>query len=123
MESLGLPESSIYAQAPEGVTVVPLTTDAECIQSIQAGREEFSVVLTSNTVVEAAIAEGMDIVKVGDPVFSEDLAVAVDKAHTKDAASLVEELGRIIEEMHEDGTLSELSNKWFGGDLTQDPNE
>jgi polar amino acid transport system substrate-binding protein len=122
MENLGLPESSIYAEAPADVTVVPLTTDAECIQSIQAGREEFDIVLTSNTVVEAAINEGMGIVKVGDPVFSEDLAVAIDKAHTKDEARLVTELGRIISEMHEDGTLSELSTRWFGADLTQDPN-
>jgi polar amino acid transport system substrate-binding protein len=123
MEGLGLPEASIYAQAPTGVTVVPLATDAECVQSIQAGREEFQVVLTSNTVVEAAIAEGAPIQKVGDPVFSENLAVAIDKQHAKDPTRLVAEIGRIIAEMHADGTLSALSTEWFGADLTEDPTQ
>lgn len=121
MTGLGLPTASVYAQAPAGVTVVPLATDAECIQAIQAGRDEFQVVLTSNTVVEAAIDGGAPIQKVGDPVFSENLAVAIDKQHTQDPTSLAQEIGRIIAEMHSDGTLRELSNKWFGADLTENP--
>ena len=110
-----------YAEAPEGVTVFPLASDNECVQSIQAGREEFGVLLTSNTVVEAGIAGGAPIKKVGSPVYSENLAVAFDKKASKDPTRLVEEVGRIIAEMHEDGTLSELSNQWFETDLTQNP--
>jgi hypothetical protein len=30
-------------------------------------------------------------------------------------------VNKIIEGMHSDGTLSELSNKWFGEDLTKIP--
>jgi polar amino acid transport system substrate-binding protein len=121
MEALGLPEASLYAEPPADVTVFPLTTDNECVQSIQAGREEFSVLLTSNTVVEAGIAGGAPIVKVGSPVFSENLAVAFDKNASKDPTRLAEEVGRIIAEMHEDGTLREFSMTWFNQDLTQDP--
>ena len=123
MEGLGLPEASIYQQAPAGITVVPLATDAECIQAIQAGRQEFQVVLTSNTVVEAAIAEGAPVHKVGSPVFSENLAVAIDRQHAKDPTRLAAEIGRIIAEMHSDGTLLDLSVEWFGADLTQDPTQ
>ncbi|RPJ21806.1 MAG: hypothetical protein EHM33_25165, partial [Chloroflexi bacterium] len=50
MEGLGLPESSIYAEAPN-VTVVPLETDQECAQAIAAGREDFVGYVTSGTVV------------------------------------------------------------------------
>jgi polar amino acid transport system substrate-binding protein len=121
LEGLGLPQESIYAEAPEGVTVFPLASDNECVQSIQAGREEFGVLLTSNTVVEAGIAGGAPIKKIGAPVYSENLAVAFDKQASKDPTRLVEEVGRIVAEMHQDGTLSELSNKWFEVDLTQSP--
>lgn len=120
-EDLGFPASSIYAQPPTDVTVLPLQTDNECAQSIQAGRTEFSVFLTSNTVVEAAIAEGVAVHKVGGPVYSENLAIAFDKAAPLDNDSLVAEVSKILADMHSDGTLTKLSEQWFGADLTQDP--
>lgn len=120
-EDLGFPASSLYAQPPTDVTVLPLQTDNECAQSIQAGRTEFSVFLTSNTVVEAAIAEGVAVHKVGGPVYSENLAIAFDKAAPLDHASLVAEVSKILADMHNDGTLTKLSEQWFGADLTQDP--
>jgi polar amino acid transport system substrate-binding protein len=121
MEALGLPESSIYAQAPANVTVVPLNTDQECAQAIAAGRTDFVAYLTSATVVDQNIADGVPVVKVGSPVYSEDLSVAVDKAHQLDAMPLVTELDNAVKAMHSDGTLSKLSNQWFGADLTQAP--
>jgi polar amino acid transport system substrate-binding protein len=121
MEALGLPESSIYAQAPAGVTVVPLNTDQECAQAIAAGRTDFVAYLTSGTVVDQNIADGVPVVKVGSPVYSEDLSVAVDKAHTLDPMPLVTELDNAVKAMHSDGTLSKFSNQWFGADLTQAP--
>ena len=121
LDALGLPESSYYFAPPTDVTVIPLQTDNECAQQIQAGRNEFSAFLTSNTVVEAAIREGVDIVKVNGAVFSENLAAAFDEASTKDITSLKDRVGEIIQEMHDDGTLTEISMEWFGEDLTQDP--
>ncbi|MCY3800152.1 MAG: transporter substrate-binding domain-containing protein [Chloroflexi bacterium] len=122
MEGLGLPAASFYVDAPPAdVSIVPLTVDNDCVQQIQAGRQEFQAFLTSNTVVEAALAEGVAIHKVGKPVFSENLAVAFDRSASKDIASLVEKVSGIIAAMHEDGTLSGLSVEWFGEDLTSDP--
>jgi len=120
-DDLGLPAASYYADPPTGVTIIPLQTDNECAQSIQAGRTEFAVFLTSNTVVEAAINSGVPVVRVGSPVFSENLAVAFDKAASKDVNGLVARVSRIIAEMHADGTLTALSLQWFGEDLTLDP--
>ena len=121
MEGLGLPESSIYAQAPN-VTVVPLETDQECAQAIAAGREDFVGYVTSETVVDANIAAGFPVVKVGSPVYSEDLAAAFDKSSTLPTDTLRAEVDKLFTAMHSDGRLSELSNKWFSIDLTQDPN-
>lgn len=120
MEGLGLPESSIYAQAPN-VTVVPLSTDQECAQAIAAGREDFVGYVTSGTVVDANIAAGFPVVKLGDPVYSEDLAAAFDRSSSLPTDTLRAEVDKLFNAMHSDGRLSELSNKWFGLDLTQSP--
>jgi polar amino acid transport system substrate-binding protein len=115
---LALGDESAAAPVPEGAEAVALETDALCAEAIQAGRTEFEGWLSSSTTVEAAIADGIAIVKVGDPVFFEPLAVATDKSgpvHTK----FQTELDSIVRAMHEDGTLTELSQKWYDGlDLT-----
>lgn len=120
MEGLGLPEASIYAEAPN-VTVVPLETDQECAQAIAAGREDFVGYVTSATVVDANIAAGFPVVKLGDPVYSEDLAAAFDKASSLPTDTLRAEVDKLFNAMHSDGRLSELSIKWFDVDLTQSP--
>jgi polar amino acid transport system substrate-binding protein len=121
MAGLGLPESSIYAEAPN-VTVVPLETDQECAQAIASGREDFVGYVTSATVVDANIAAGFPVVKLGSPVYSEDLAAAFDKSSTLPTDTLRAEVDKLFNAMHADGRLSALSNQWFGVDLTQSPN-
>ena len=120
---LGLPASSIYAQPPAGITIVPLPTDQECAQALAAGRTEFVAYLTSGTVVNANIAAGIPVVAVGGAVYSEDLAAAFDQASTLPTDSLRAEVDKLFEAMHADGRLSALSTKWFGEDLTQAPNK
>ena len=119
--NLDLPASSIYAQPPAGITVVPLNTDQECAQALAAGRKDFVAYITSATVIDANIAAGMPVKKVGKAVFSEDLGIAIDKAHTLPIATLVKAIDDIVIAMHADGTLSQYSVKWFGADLTLDP--
>lgn len=121
MENLGLPESSIYAKVPAGVTVVPLDSDQECAQSIASGRTDFVGYVTSDTVVDANLAAGMPVVKLEGAVYSEDLAAAFDKASTLGTASLIAKVNEIFTAMHKDGSLSALSNQWFGMDITQAP--
>jgi len=122
MEGLGLPASSIYAEAPDA-TVVPLSTDQECSQAIAAGREDFVGYVTSGTVVDANIAQGFPVVKLGSAVFSEDLAAAFDRSSSLPTDSLRAEVDKIFTDMHNNGTLSSLSEKWFDGiDLTMAPN-
>jgi polar amino acid transport system substrate-binding protein len=119
--ALGLPETSFYAEPPTGVTVVPLPTDQECAQAIAAGRTDFVAYLTSGTVVNQNIADGVPVVPVGSAVYSEQLAVAVDKSTTPDPQPLVQALDEAVQAMHTDGTLTRFSTQWFGEDLTQDP--
>jgi len=120
---LGLPSSSIYAQPPANITVVPLETDQFCADALVAGREDFLAYSTSGTVVDANIAAGLPVVKVGGAVFSEDLAAAFDKTSSLPIDTLRAEVDKLFTAMHSDGRLSDLSKKWFDGtDLTEDPN-
>jgi polar amino acid transport system substrate-binding protein len=118
-----VPESSVYTKLPAGVTVVPLETDQECAQALASGRKDFVAYATAKTVVDSNIANGLKVAIVGTPVYSEELAIAIDKKHTLPTATLVAELDKIVSAMHSDGTLTSLSNKWFSADLTQVPNK
>ena len=112
---VGSPEP---AAPPAGATAHPLDTDQLCAQAIASGRDDFQAWLSSSTTVQLAIDEGTPIVTVGDPVFYEALAVAVDKSD-EDHDALLAALDGIIGAMHEDGTLSAASMEHFNGlDLT-----
>ncbi len=105
---------------PAGIKTVSLKTDAECPQTWAAGRNDFQGWLSSSTTVDGAIAAGLPVVKVGAPVYFEPLAIALDKSGPNDADFLTA-LNAIVTSMHQDGTLTQLSQKWFHADLTQGP--
>ena len=71
--------------------------------------------------LQGAIDKGKPIQLLGDPVFFEPLAVAVDKSAPLDPTSFVAKMSEIIDAMHADGTLTQLSEKWYGEDLTVNP--
>jgi polar amino acid transport system substrate-binding protein len=108
----------LIEEMPADVQVVPLSTDQECAQALAAGRQDFVAYLTSQTVINANIAEGLPVKQLGTVVFTESLAACFDRASTLDSTSLQAAVDDIIIGMHKDGTLSALSMKWFGEDLT-----
>jgi polar amino acid transport system substrate-binding protein len=116
-EKLDFGSLSPTTTPPAGVKVVTLKTDADCAQQWAAGRKDFEGWLTAAPTVDEAIKQKQPVVKVGDPVYAEPLAVAVDKSGPDDS-DFTAKLDAIVEEMHMDGTLTELSMKWYGYDLT-----
>jgi len=116
---LGIPATDIKSPPPANISVVSLKTDQDCPQSIAAGRKDFQAYVTSASVVDQDIKAGLPVVKVGAPVYIENLAIAIDKSHKLDIASLTQKLSDAITAMHADGTLTKLSMTWFGADLTQ----
>ena len=113
------PGIKVYTKAPANITVVPLETDQECAQALAAGREDFVGYVTGSPVVNANIAAGLPVKKLGDPVYNEVLAAAFDKSSSLSTVSLVAEVDKLFTTMHGNGKLTELSNKWFKEDLTQ----
>lgn len=114
--SLTLVGESIQKQV-SGAKIITLSTESECIQAMQAGNTDIEGVLSAVTVIDDGIKSGAPIVKVSRPVFYEALAVAVDKS-APNSEGLVAAVSKIIEDMHKDGTLTKLSIKWYGVDLT-----
>jgi len=103
---------------PAGIKTTTLPTDTDCPDQWKSGRFDFDGWLSSITTVEGAIKQGLPVVKVGDPVYYEPLAVAVDRSGPDDS-DFMPVLKSIIDSMHADGTLSASSLKWFGSDFTK----
>lgn len=117
--TLAIPGFDFEFVVPEDVEIVTYDTDTTALQDLKLGRVDAMV--SAVPLLEEAIKKGKEIRLVGDPVFLEPLAVAADKSSPLPVDSLVAELNRIIQEMHADGTLSELSMKWYGVDITKGP--
>ena len=75
-------------------------------------------VITAATIAQGYIDAGNPVKIVGDPIFYEPLSVGFDKSSEQSSESLYEAVDGIVEEMHEDGTLSTMAEKWYGLDTT-----
>jgi polar amino acid transport system substrate-binding protein len=95
-------------------------TDTTALQDLALGDgTRLDAVITSLTTAQGYADAGNPVKIVGDPVFYEPLAVAFDKSAEQDPTPLADAVDKIVGEMHDDGTLSELSKKWYDGvDLT-----
>jgi len=103
----------------DDANIVTYDTDSTAVQDLTLGDGvRLDAVISSITVLQGAIDKDKPIKIVGDPVFYEPLAVAFDKSSQLDPSSLLEQVSAIVDEMHADGTLSDLSMKWFKTDYT-----
>jgi polar amino acid transport system substrate-binding protein len=108
-----------FPPPPSGITVKGYDTDTTAFQALESGQVD--AVMSATPTIQGAIDKGRPMQLLGDPLFSEPLSVAFDKSSELDQTSLVEAVSGIVEEMHSDGTLSDLSMEWYGEDITIDP--
>lgn len=100
-------------------TIVTSDTDSTSLQDLALGDgRRLDAVVSAQPTIQAAIDSGAPLKIVGEPLYYEPLSVAIDKSSTLDPTSFVEKVSDIVNEMHEDGTLTKLSQKWYGADLT-----
>jgi polar amino acid transport system substrate-binding protein len=117
--TLNLPGQGPIPSAIANPEIVKYTTDQDAIDDLAAGK--LDAVISARPELQKAIDRGTNIQILGIPLFTEELAAAVVKNAPLDPTSLVQKVTEIIDQMHADGTLSGLSKKWYGVDLTTKP--
>jgi polar amino acid transport system substrate-binding protein len=114
--NLHIPGYKFDYLVPGNVTVKTYDTDSTAIQDLVLGR--LDAVMSAVPTLQDAIKKGKPIQLLGNPVFFEPLAAAADKSAPLPPDSFITKVTDIIIAMHADGTLSRLSMKWYGEDLT-----
>lgn len=100
-----------------------LITDAEIVAYAVEGpglkdtaRGEIDAFLCSEQVGAQAIEDGLGLREVGPVLFEEYATGWIDKSSELDVATFVAEVNRIVQGLHADGTLRDLSIEFFGQD-------
>jgi polar amino acid transport system substrate-binding protein len=106
--------------AVDDAVITGYDTDTTALADLALGDgTRLDAVVTGQTVAEGSIEAGSPLKIAGDPLFFEPMSVAIDKSAPADPMSLLAAIDDILTEMHEDGTLSTFSEKWYeGADLT-----
>lgn len=102
----------------KGATVKTYDTDSTAIEDLALGDgARLDAVMTAQPTGQTAIANGKPLKQLGDPLFFEYLAPAVDRASSKDPVTFVKKISEIVQGLHKDGTLKSLSNHYYNTDL------
>lgn len=112
IDAEGTPEFNYDVTAGE---IRTYETDVNVLDDLRLGDgARLDGLLSARPTIDEAIKSGYPVKVVGDAAFYEPLAVAVDKGDPEFSAKVAE----IVKEMHDDGTLSALSIKWYGTDFS-----
>jgi polar amino acid transport system substrate-binding protein len=102
-----------FLKAESSADVKTYPTDADAFPDLRNGNLDF--VMTAGPTGQQAILEGQPFDFSGAPLYYEDLAFAINQGED----DWLQMLDYAVMKMHEDGTLTELSKKWYNGlDLT-----
>jgi polar amino acid transport system substrate-binding protein len=104
--------------AIKNATIVAYENEAVALKDLAFGDGvKLDAVLTNQPLGDDAMKNGMPIRQLGEPVFYDYDAAAVDKNSGRDPASFIERVNEVIQEMDQDGTLLRLSHHYYGRDL------
>lgn len=110
---VGVPPFSFRIDDP---VVVPFNHEEETVEALLKGDGvEIDGLVNYLQQVLALIDQGAPVRVVGQPLFLDPQAIAIQPGDPEFSAVL----GDVIQDMREDGTLTELSLKWFGYDFTE----
>src|SRR6266508_3330524 len=112
----GAPDFEFVVDNPH---ILTFNTDTDALDQLSLGDGvRCDAAMSAQPTIQAYIDDGGPIKLVGDPLYYEPLSIAFDKKDPVDNTSLVDAVSKIVEDMHADGTLTDLSMKWYGTDLT-----
>jgi polar amino acid transport system substrate-binding protein len=94
-------------------------TDSTALEDLSLGDgARLDAVLTAQPTGQEAIKNGKPLKQLGDPLYFEYLAPAIDRQSSLDAHTFIAKVSEIVAGLHKDGTLLQLSQKYYGADLT-----
>ncbi|CDQ18196.1 amino acid ABC transporter substrate-binding protein, PAAT family [Halobacillus karajensis] len=113
---VALSKGSTYSTYAEEVTdnIKTYDSDVVALQSLAKGRHD--AVITDFLTGKEASGEGLEI-EAKEMIERSEQAVAVSKENE----ALLEEINAALETLREDGTLAEISEEYFGEDITTLP--
>lgn len=116
--SLVIPGETINF-AIKNATIKTYDTDSTGIEDLSLGDGvRLDAMLTAQPTGQDAIKNGKPIKQLGDSLFFEYLAPAIDRSSQLDPTAFIAKVSEIISGLHKDGTLSKLSMQYYGTDLT-----
>jgi polar amino acid transport system substrate-binding protein len=99
--------------------IVTFPTDTDALDNLALGDGvRCDAAMTATPTIDSYVKDGGAVKSIGDPIYYEPLCIAFDKSDPVDNTSLTDAVSTIVDEMHQDGTLTDLSMKWYGTDLT-----
>lgn len=112
-------ESIIEDKAAEGITINELTLDSASvlIPAVLQKQADAEFQCTSTAAYAVAQSGNADKLYIQDAKWK-NMPILYGWARTEDNKDWILAFNDIIEQMHEDGTLTELSMKWFDMDVT-----
>lgn len=107
---VGAPPVTYRIESP---IIVPFDHEEQIVEALLSG--EIDAYVNYLTQVMALIGQGVPVKVVGQPLYLVPQAVAIQPGDPEFAAILQD----IVETMHADGTLSQLSMEWLAYDFTK----
>lgn len=99
--------------------IVGYDTDVPALEDLALGDGvRLDAVLTAQPTGLTYIQNGGPLKQLGEPVYFEYLAGAIDKSAPNDTTAFREAVTKAIQELHAEGVLLALSEKYYGIDLT-----
>jgi polar amino acid transport system substrate-binding protein len=112
----GAPKFDFVIDNPQ---IITYNTDTDALDNLALGDGvRCDAAMTATPTIAAYVSDPGGVKQVGDPLYYEPLSIAFDKKDPVDNASLVQAVSKIVDDMHADGTLTDLSMNWYGTDLT-----
>ncbi|TYS68968.1 transporter substrate-binding domain-containing protein [Sutcliffiella horikoshii] len=115
---IAVSRGSTYADLVEGVSdnIVNYDSDVVALEALNNGRHD--AVVTDFVTGREAIGSGMEL-EARELLDRSEQAVAVAKGNE----ALLEAINEALETLRENGKLKEISEEYFGEDITSDPGE
>ncbi|MCA1056347.1 transporter substrate-binding domain-containing protein [Rossellomorea aquimaris] len=117
-KEIAVSKGSTYADTAGEVTdnIQQYDSDVVALEALSKGKHD--AVITDFITGKEAIASGLKI-EARELIGRSEQAIAVSKENE----ALLKEINKALEKLREDGTLKEISEKYFNTDITTDPEE